>query len=92
MVEQIREKNRIRLVTAAFRGKFLREPNPAELSHWVAIFQADADFQRFLRQITQAAASDQPLSGVATAKALPTASATLDVAPAKKQTGLTPLL
>lgn len=92
MVEQIGEKNRIRLVTAAFRGKFLREPNPAELSHWVAIFQADADFQRFLRQITHAAASDQLLSGVATAKALPTYTATLDVAPAEEFTGLASFL
>ena len=92
MIEHIKEKNRTRLVTAAFRGKFLREPNPAELLHWVGIFQSDADFQRFLRRITQAATSDQPLSGVVTARALPTASATLDVAPAKKQAVLTPLL
>lgn len=81
MIDQIREKNRIRIVSAAFKGKFLREPNAAELSHWVAIFQSDGDFQRFLIQITQAAAGGQPLSGVAITQARPTASAVVNQAP-----------
>ncbi|MGZ4976594.1 MAG: hypothetical protein ACXV8O_05520 [Methylobacter sp.] len=71
MIEQIRVKNRTRLVTAAFRGKFLREPSSAELSYWLAIFQADADFQQFFKQIA-----------LATARILPTTLAILDVASA----------
>jgi hypothetical protein len=90
LIKQIRVKNRTRFVTAAFKGKFLRKPNLAELSHWVAIFQVDADFQRFLRQIAQMAASDQPLLGGENGRILSTDSATLDLAAAKK-TGLTPL-
>lgn len=69
MIEQIREKNRIRLVTAAFRGKFLREPSSVELSHWIAIFQADANLPRFLTKITQATASREPLSDAVIATA-----------------------
>lgn len=92
MIEQIREKNSARLVTSAFRSKFLRTPSPAELSHWLAILQADADFQRFLRQITHAVANDQPLSGVAIARALPTVSATLNLTFAEKQRGLSPVI
>ena len=80
LIEQkIKWKNKIRVVIAAFRGKFFREPNSTELAHWVAIFQADADFQRLLTEMTQAAASDQPLSGVANAGVLSTVSATFDL-------------
>jgi FMN phosphatase YigB (HAD superfamily)/glycosyltransferase involved in cell wall biosynthesis len=71
LIEQIRVKNRTRFITAAFRGKFLREPSPAELSYWDAKLQSIADFQQFLREITQAATSEQGISGLSIAKALP---------------------
>lgn len=62
LIEEIKEKNRIRLVTATFRNKFLREPNATELSSWTAIFEADGDFQRFLTKINLASANSQPVS------------------------------
>ena len=70
MLKEIREKNRIRIVTAAFRTKFFREPSSAELLHWVAIFQADADFQRFLGKITQAAGNVHKFSRIKTGRNL----------------------
>jgi hypothetical protein len=84
LVEQIREKNRIRFVTAAFRGKFFRQPNSVELAHWIGVFQADVDLQRFLAQIAQASARSQPLAGMNVASQQSTALTALDAAPAKK--------
>lgn len=80
MLEKIRGKNRVRLVTAAFRGKFFREPNPLELAHWIEVFQQEADIQRLLTQITQTAASGKSLSTKDTATVQLTA---IDAAPAK---------
>ncbi|MCF8000192.1 MAG: glycosyltransferase [Methylovulum sp.] len=90
MIEKIREKNKIRIVTLAFRNKFLRNPSPPELLHWLDIFQGEADFQRFLEQITQAAAtSDQSFSGMDICRILLTDSATHDVVSTEEHPGLT---
>jgi ADP-heptose:LPS heptosyltransferase len=59
-----KEKIRTRFVTAVFRSKFMRAPTAVELSHWVAIFQADTDVQRFLKQVTLAVADANLLSGI----------------------------
>lgn len=54
MESQIREKNRVQLIKAAFRVKFHREPRLEEMSHWLEIFHVDGNFERLLTKLTDA--------------------------------------
>ena len=60
MIGQIREKNRARLVTAAFRVKFSREPSAAEFIYWVDVYSCSTDLALFLAKLEDAVTSDVP--------------------------------
>ena len=62
MIEEMREKNRVRIVTAAFRNKFRRVPNTAELEQWSNLLKSGLDFQSFIVQLTRSIAGELPAS------------------------------
>jgi glycosyltransferase involved in cell wall biosynthesis/FMN phosphatase YigB (HAD superfamily) len=61
MKKKIIKNNRTRLVKSAFRGKFLREPDQQELSHWILVYETNNNFDCFLKEISLAASVDQPV-------------------------------
>ena len=61
MVEEMRKKNRNRIINGAFKLKFLRTPNTTEFTYWSKLLQSGISLPDILRRMTDQAISNNPL-------------------------------
>lgn len=59
LIARIREANKVRLVTGAFRGKFYRAPEPAELAYWLIQYQSNPDLNSLFLKLDNALKGEQ---------------------------------